>query len=129
MAVGLTSQSAAGSATGFIHEPSGTLVGMRSGGTAKCFLTDAQNMVIGLVDIASHRIATYTYGPYGEPHTNTGTQQPFRYTSAYLDANAQYKMGAHYYDPNSAASPPTPVARKATPTSTPPVTLSRQRRF
>ncbi|MEV6810506.1 RHS repeat-associated core domain-containing protein, partial [Streptomyces sp. NPDC051129] len=87
-------------ATGFVREPSGNLVSMRSGGSSQYYLTDAQNSVIGLVDTSGKRTAMYTYGPYGEPRTNTGTQQPFRYTSAYLDPAGLYKMGARYYDPN-----------------------------
>jgi RHS repeat-associated protein len=38
-------------------------------------------------------------GPYGEPRTHTGTQQPYRYTSTYLDPSGLYKMGARHYDP------------------------------
>ncbi|MFB8105881.1 RHS repeat-associated core domain-containing protein [Streptomyces sp. NPDC056007] len=99
-AVGLTGQNASGAATGFVREPSGTLVAMRSGGGSQYYLTDAQNSVIGLVDASGKRIATYSYGPYGETRTNSGTNQPFRYTSAYLDTSGLYKMGARYYDPN-----------------------------
>jgi RHS repeat-associated protein len=98
-AVGLTGQSVSGTATGFVREPSGALVAMRSGGSSQYYLTDAQNSVIGLVDTAGKRTATYTYGPYGEPRTHTGTQQPYRYTGAYLDPSGLYKMGARYYDP------------------------------
>ncbi|MFF5251217.1 RHS repeat-associated core domain-containing protein [Streptomyces leeuwenhoekii] len=98
-AVGLTGQSVSGTATGFVREPSGTLVAMRSGGSSQYYLTDAQNSVIGLVDTAGKRTATYTYGPYGEPRNHTGTQQPYRYTSTYLDPSGLYKMGARYYDP------------------------------
>jgi RHS repeat-associated protein len=98
-AVGVTGQNASGTATGFVREPSGTLIAMRSGGSSQYYLTDAQNSVIGLVDTTGKRTATYTYGPYGEARTNTGTQQPYRYTSAYLDPTGLYKMGARYYDP------------------------------
>ena len=99
-AVGLSNQSASGTATGFVREPSGTLVAMRSGGNSQYYLTDAQGSVIGLVDSAGKRTATYSYGPYGEPRTNTGTNQPYRYTSTYLDPTGLYKMGHRYYDPN-----------------------------
>ncbi|MDT9682396.1 RHS repeat-associated core domain-containing protein [Streptomyces sp. TRM76323] len=99
-AVGITGQSVSGAATGFVREPSGTLIAMRSGGSSQYYLTDAQNSVIGLVDTAGKRTAAYAYGPYGEPRTHTGTQQPFRYTGAYLDPSGLYKMGARYYDPH-----------------------------
>ncbi|RAJ66816.1 MULTISPECIES: RHS repeat-associated core domain-containing protein, partial [unclassified Streptomyces] len=99
-AVGLTGQSVSGAATGFIREPSGTLVAMKSGGASQYYLTDAQNSVIGLVDASGKRTATYSYGPYGETRANSGTNQPFRYTSTYQDPSGLYKMGARYYDPN-----------------------------
>lgn len=99
-AVGVTGQSVSGTATGFVREPSGTLVAMRTEGSSQYYLTDAQNSVIGLVDTTGKRTATYSYGPYGETRTNTGTNQPYRYTSTYLDPSGLYKMGARYYDPN-----------------------------
>ncbi|MGW5623592.1 RHS repeat-associated core domain-containing protein [Streptomyces olivaceus] len=99
-AVGLTGQNVSGAATGFIREPSGTLVAMKSGGASQYYLTDAQNSVIGLVDPSGKRTATYSYGPYGETRANSGTDQPFHYTSGYLDPSGLYKMGARYYDPN-----------------------------
>jgi RHS repeat-associated protein len=98
-AVGLTGQTVSGAATGFVREPSGTLVAMRSGGSSQYYLSDAQGSVIGLVDASGKRTATYSYGPYGEQRTNSGTQQPFRYAGAYLDPSGLYKMGARYYDP------------------------------
>ncbi len=99
-AVGLTGQNASGAATGFVREPSGTLIAMRSGGSSQYYLTDAQSSVVGLVDTSGKRTATYSYGPYGETRANSGTDQPFRYTSAYLDPSGLYKMGHRYYDPH-----------------------------
>ncbi|MFG3078095.1 RHS repeat-associated core domain-containing protein [Streptomyces sp. NPDC048225] len=98
-AVGITGRSVSGAATGFVREPSGTLVAMRSGGASQYYLTDAQNSVVGLVDASGRRTATYSYGPYGEPRVNSGTDQPFRYTSTYLDPTGLYQMDARYYDP------------------------------
>ncbi len=115
-AVGITGQSVSGAATGFVREPSGTLVAMRSGGASQYYLTDAQNSVTGLVDASGKRTATYSYGPYGETRANTGTQQPFRYTSAYLDASGLYKMGARYYDPHLGRfTQPDPSGQEANP--------------
>ncbi|MGV9282854.1 RHS repeat-associated core domain-containing protein [Streptomyces sp. NPDC003730] len=98
-AVGITGRSVSGAATGFVREPSGTLVAMRSGGASQYYLTDAQNSVVGLVDASGRRTATYSYGPYGEPRVDSGTDQPFRYTSTYLDPTGLYQMDARYYDP------------------------------
>ncbi|MGW4271057.1 RHS repeat-associated core domain-containing protein [Streptomyces seoulensis] len=53
--------------------------------------------LIGVIDTTGKRTAAYTDGPYGEQRTNTGTQQPFRCTNAYLDPSGLYKMGARYY--------------------------------
>ncbi|GHD29605.1 hypothetical protein [Streptomyces galbus] len=61
-AVGLTGQSASGAATGFVREPSGTLVAMRTGGSSQYYLTDAQNSVLGLVDTPLHE---HLSGPDG----------------------------------------------------------------
>ncbi|WP_308284139.1 RHS repeat-associated core domain-containing protein [Streptomyces buecherae] len=118
-AVGMTRQRASDTATGFVREPSGTLVAMRSGESSQYYLTDLQGSVTGLVEASGRRTATYSYGPYGEARTTNGTDQPYRYTSTYLDTSGLYEMGHRYYDPNSAASlNPTPAARNRTPTST-----------
>ncbi|WP_394426178.1 RHS repeat-associated core domain-containing protein [Streptomyces sp. SGAir0957] len=52
-----------------------------------------------MVDASGKRTATYSYGPYGEARTTTGTDQPYRYTGTYLDPSGLYKMGVRYYDP------------------------------
>ncbi|WP_343244971.1 RHS repeat-associated core domain-containing protein [Streptomyces sp. SID14478] len=85
--------------TGFVREASGTLTAMTSGGASQYYLTDVQGSVIGLVDASGKRTATYSYGPYGEARTTSGTNQPYRYTGTYLDPSGLYKMGARYYDP------------------------------
>ncbi|WP_435272889.1 RHS repeat-associated core domain-containing protein [Streptomyces parvulus] len=94
-AIGVTRENT----TGFVREPSGTLTAMTSGGASQYYLTDVQGSVIGLVDSAGKRTATYSYGPYGEARTTSGTNQPYRYTGTYLDPSGLYKMGARYYDP------------------------------
>ncbi|MGW7275033.1 RHS repeat-associated core domain-containing protein [Streptomyces sp. NPDC054864] len=85
--------------TGFVREPSGNLTAMTTGGASQYYLTDIQGSVIGLVDAGGKRTATYSYGPYGEARTTSGTNQPYRYTGTYLDPSGLYKMGARYYDP------------------------------
>ncbi|MGC9408111.1 RHS repeat-associated core domain-containing protein [Streptomyces sp. DZ1-3] len=94
-AIGMTRENT----TGFVREPSGTLTAMTSGGASQYYLTDVQGSVIGLVDATGKRTATYSYGPYGEARTTSGTNQPYRYTGTYLDSSGLYKMGARYYDP------------------------------
>ncbi|MFF9894435.1 RHS repeat-associated core domain-containing protein [Streptomyces longispororuber] len=95
-AIGMTRENT----TGFVREPSGTLTAMTTGGASQYYLTDVQGSVIGLVDAGGKRTATYSYGPYGEARTTTGTNQPYRYTGTYLDPSGLYKMGARYYDPH-----------------------------
>ncbi|MEV1045791.1 RHS repeat-associated core domain-containing protein [Streptomyces sp. NPDC049916] len=85
--------------TGFVREATGTLTAMTSGGASQYYLTDVQGSVIGLVDASGKRTATYSYGPYGEARTTSGTNQPYHYTGTYLDPSGLYKMGARYYDP------------------------------
>ncbi|MEU0226244.1 RHS repeat-associated core domain-containing protein [Streptomyces sp. NPDC006284] len=94
-AIGMTRENG----TGFVREPSGTLTAMTAGGASQYYLTDVQGSVIGLVDATGKRTATYSYGPYGEARTTSGTNQPYRYTGTYLDPSGLYKMGARYYDP------------------------------
>ncbi|MGW5040305.1 RHS repeat-associated core domain-containing protein [Streptomyces parvulus] len=94
-AIGMTRENT----TGFVREPSGTLTAMTSGGASQYYLTDVQGSIIGLVDATGKRTATYSYGPYGEARTTSGTNQPYRYTGTYLDPSGLYKMGARYYDP------------------------------
>ncbi|ANJ08051.1 RHS repeat-associated core domain-containing protein [Streptomyces parvulus] len=94
-AIGMTRENT----TGFVREPSGTLTAMTSGGASQYYLTDVQGSVIGLIDATGKRTATYSYGPYGEARTTSGTNQPYRYTGTYLDPSGLYKMGARYYDP------------------------------
>ena len=98
---------------------------MTTGGASQYYLTDVQGSVIGLVDASGKRTATYSYGPYGEARTTTGTNQPYRYTGTYLDPSGLYKMGARYYDPQLGRfTQPDPPARKATSTPTQPETPS-----
>ncbi|MGK5497427.1 RHS repeat-associated core domain-containing protein [Streptomyces sp. URMC 125] len=107
-----------GAATGFVREPSGSLVAMRTGGGSHYYLSDVQGSVIGLVDASGKRSATYAYGPYGEERTATGTAagQPYRYTGTYLDPSGLYTMGARYYDPALGRfTQPDPSGREANP--------------
>ncbi|WP_308282244.1 RHS repeat-associated core domain-containing protein [Streptomyces lichenis] len=99
-ALGLTGTTTAGTDTGFIREPAGTLNSMRTGGKSHYYLTDATGNVLGLVDDTGKRTHTYSYTAYGRPGTTTETvPQPYRYAGAYLDPTGLYKMGARYYDP------------------------------
>lgn len=83
---------------------------IRTGATSLYYLTDNQGSVIGMVNGQVQKVAGYSYAPYGETRTTTGTttgdlaqanSNPYRYTGSYLDtASNLYKMGYRYYDPN-----------------------------
>jgi RHS repeat-associated protein len=96
------SQTTAGVATSFLTEP-GASAPVRTTTSAGTFyyLYDGEQNVIGLVDSAGTRQATYTYDPYGNT-TASGTAaaaNPFRYAGGYQDASGLYHFGARYYDP------------------------------
>ncbi|MEU7283054.1 RHS repeat-associated core domain-containing protein [Streptomyces sp. NPDC045431] len=101
-ALGLTGTTTAGTDTGFVREPAGTLNSMRTGGKSYYYLTDATGNVLGLVDETGARTHTYAYNPTGRARTTTETiPQPYRFAGAYADPTGLYKMGARYYDPNT----------------------------
>ncbi|MFD5110112.1 RHS repeat-associated core domain-containing protein [Streptomyces cinereoruber] len=100
-ALGLTGTTTAGTDTGFIREPAGTLNSVHSGGKSYYYLTDATGNVLGLVDETGKRTHTYAYTAYGTNYSDPveAFSQPYRYAGAYLDPAGLYKMGARYYDP------------------------------
>ncbi|MCQ0025056.1 DUF6531 domain-containing protein [Streptomyces somaliensis DSM 40738] len=99
-ALGLTGTTTAGTDTGFIREPAGTLNSVRNAGKSYYYLTDATGNVLGLVDEAGKRTHAYTYSAYGTSQNATEAfSQPYRFAGAYLDPTGLYKMGARYYDP------------------------------
>lgn len=72
-ALGLTGTTTAGTDTGFIREPAGTLNSMRTGGKSHYYLTDATGNILGLVDETGARTHTYAYNPTGRARTTTET--------------------------------------------------------
>ncbi|MFF8830863.1 RHS repeat-associated core domain-containing protein [Streptomyces sp. NPDC015131] len=102
-ALGLTGTTTAGVDTGFIREPAGTLNSMRTGGKSYYYLTDATGNILGLVDEQGARTHTYAYNPTGRARAITESiPQPYRFAGAYADPTGLHKMGARYYDPNTA---------------------------
>jgi RHS repeat-associated protein len=86
---------------------------MRTGGKSYYYLTDATGNILGLVDETGARTHTYAYNPTGRARTTTETiPQPYRYA----DPTGLYKMGARYYDPNTARfTQPDPSGQEANP--------------
>lgn len=97
---GLAGSTIDGADTGFTREARGTLNSVRSGGSSYYYLTGAHGSVLGLVDAAGHRTATYTYDSLGGARTTAqSVPQPYRFQGTYLDPTGGYTMGARYYDP------------------------------
>ncbi|QID19401.1 RHS repeat protein [Nitrogeniibacter mangrovi] len=62
------------------------------------FYTDHLGSVVGQADASGSNTATYSYGPFGEPNTTTGTR--FRYTGQqYLSGLNLYYYKARFYSP------------------------------
>ncbi|TKV57001.1 RHS repeat-associated core domain-containing protein [Nakamurella flava] len=89
----------------YIREPNGTLVAWHNDPGASFYYTlDNLNSVLLVTNSSGASAAAYTYDPYGNTLSATGseaTNNPWRYTSAYLDPTGLYKMGARYYNPNT----------------------------
>jgi RHS repeat-associated protein len=102
--LGLTATTTGGVTTYYTRTPGGTLLAQRpSGGSSNYYLTDNLGSVVGLVNNAGTKVATYAYDPYGVTRVATGTAaagNPFRYTGGHVDTSTGlYKLGARYYDP------------------------------
>lgn len=66
--------------------------------------TNPRGDILAITDASQNRINTYTYGPWGEPLSQTGTlDQPWRYANYYYDTESGlYYLQARYYDPATA---------------------------
>lgn len=100
-ALGVTAATTNGATTSFIRDPAGTLIAMRTGTSSYYYLFDALGSVVGLVNPTGSKAASYSYDPYGQNRTSTGTlANPYRYTGGLLDAaTGLTKLGIRYYDP------------------------------
>jgi RHS repeat-associated protein len=92
---------ASGAGRYYGRTPDGLLIYTNSGATVHYYLHDGEKNVTGLTTSTGTRTATYTYGPYGEQPTATGTdaaKSGFRYKQGWLDtASGLYKFGTRYY--------------------------------
>ena len=87
--------------TYFIRDPYGNLVAQRSGTTSYYYLFDGLGSIVALTDPAGNIVRRYTYDPYGNITTTTGTvDTPWRYAGGYHDTTTGLtKFGTRYYDP------------------------------
>ena len=96
---------ATGGDYGYTRTPGGAPIAQRqTDGTSLYYLTDAQGSVVAMVNTSGTKVASYSYSPYGEARSASGTASatnPLRYTGGYLDSNTGlYKLGYRYYDPS-----------------------------
>jgi RHS repeat-associated protein len=101
--LGLYSDTTGGVTTYYTHLPSGQTVGETIGSTAYYYLTDLQGSVVGVSDVNGNVQDTYSYDPYGNLLSSTGTvANPWRYDDGYYDTTTGlYKFGERYYSPTT----------------------------
>lgn len=91
--------------TRYVRDPAGTLIGMQDNSGANYYYTlDNVGSVLMLINGSQTAAATYTYAPYGNTLTNTGTggvntTNHCRYATGYTDPTGLTKLGARYYNP------------------------------
>lgn len=96
--LGLAATTTAGTDTGFVREPAGTLNSVTRDGKSYYYLTDAIGTVVALTDASGNKVNSYYYSPRGVTVPTEKITQPYRYAGAYQDPTGLYKMGARYYD-------------------------------
>jgi RHS repeat-associated protein len=102
--LGLTRQTVGTTSTEFVRDPNGMLVAAETSAGSYYYTADALGSVILMTDSSGASAAAYTYGPWGDNGTATGTfasSNPFRYAGGYTDANGFVKFGTRYYKPGT----------------------------
>ena len=100
--------------TFYTRMPDGRILNARTPGAPAAtiyYVTDHHKTVLGLINNAGQRAGTYRYDPYGKATLLEGTtaeqDNPFRFIGGYQHADDQpggyYKLGARYYNPDTAA--------------------------
>ncbi len=81
----------------------GQLASISNGGTVHNYASDNLGNITGLVSTSGSLSKTYSYQPYGELNSASGSAyNPYQYTGTYLDADTGlYQMGARYYQAGS----------------------------
>ena len=93
--------------TRYRYDDTGTLLVRQGPGGAndtQYYLRDGLGSIVGMTDHNGNLVANYTYYPYGNTLTATGTKanlNPWRYAAGYTDTNSGLtKFGTRYYNPN-----------------------------
>jgi RHS repeat-associated protein len=92
-----------GPSTEFIYGPAGRPVERITGSTPTYFLEDQQGSVRLITSSAGTVIGTYSYGPYGNTLSHTGTAtSTLQYDGQYTDAESGFQyLQNRYYDPST----------------------------
>ncbi len=103
-ALGLSLAADGSGTTAYIRDNQGKLTEQRTPGGNYYYLFDGLGSVVALTDSNGSVVNTYSYVPYGNTKSSTGTvDNPWRFGGsygAYHDADTGlYKIGARYYSP------------------------------
>lgn len=85
-----------------LRDNAGQLISERTPHGTYYVIPDALQSTIGLTDSGANLVGNWTYDPWGNVISQTGTvTTPFLFAGAYFDSSTGlYKMGARYYDPS-----------------------------
>ncbi|MDA8047902.1 MAG: RHS repeat-associated core domain-containing protein [Actinomycetota bacterium] len=85
--------------------PTGKLASLTTTAGTSYYITDPAGSVLTMIDQNGDTTANYTYDPYGNTLTATGTQaatNPYRYNGGYTDPTGYIHYGNRYYNPTLA---------------------------
>jgi RHS repeat-associated protein len=103
--LGVYSDTTNGVTTYYTHLPTGAhqAIGETMGTSTYYYLTDMQGSVVAVTDGIGTVKNTYSYNPYGNTLTSTGSvTNPYRYDGGYYDTSTSlYKFGVRYYNPST----------------------------
>ncbi len=90
--------------TNYVTGPGGLPLEQVTGTTVTYYHYDQLGSVRGITDASGNLVAAYTYDPYGNLITSTGSlNNPFLYAGQYKDLDTGlYYLRARYYDPSTA---------------------------
>lgn len=98
---GLSQRSSSGSTVYEVRDRTGQLLGERTPAGTYYVVADAEGSTLGLTDAGGTLVGTWTYDPWGNTTSQTGTvSTPFLFQGGYLDsATGFYKLQTRFYDP------------------------------
>jgi RHS repeat-associated protein len=86
----------------FTRDPTGApMTDREPSGNSYYYLHDALGSVVGLTDSSGAKVKSYSYDPFGNitSKTGTGPDQPFGFADGYQAAGGLLHFGQRYYDP------------------------------